>query len=274
MDRCLNIMPLFHVHGASVVCTPGFYVAEVLDWMKEFQPTWFTAVPAIHQAILNRVAVAGGIPKPSRLLFIRSCSSALSPKVMAEMERTFDLPVIEAYGMTEASLQMASNPLPPRKRKPGSVGVAAGAEMAIMDDTGRLLSAGNIGEIVVRGDSSSPANQIPAAFHIFNLNEESRFSHRTLTTELRSREMGAIARVLGLGVFTERRSSKYFLNDSSPAARAVLANSRQVSMRPGNRSVRTPNMSVGHRLSSRACSTTRGVSILPFCVLCQPELPT
>jgi len=107
MDRCLNIMPLFHVHGlmasllaspasgASVVCTPGFYVAEVLDWMKEFQPTWFTAVPAIHQAILNRVAVAGGIPKPSRLLFIRSCSSALSPKLMAEMERT-------SYGMTEA----------------------------------------------------------------------------------------------------------------------------------------------------------------------------
>src|SRR5436189_50449 len=93
---------------------------------------------------------------------------------------------------------MACSPLPPRKRKPGSVGVAAGAEMAIMDDTGRLLSAGNIGEIVVRGDSSSSANQIPAAFHIFNLNEESRFSHRTLTTELRSRETGAIARVLGL----------------------------------------------------------------------------
>jgi len=93
MDRCLNIMPLFHVHGASVVCTPGFYVAEVLDWMKEFQPTWFTAVPAIHQAILKRVAVAGGIPKPSRLRFIRSCSSALSPKLMAEMERIFDLPV-------------------------------------------------------------------------------------------------------------------------------------------------------------------------------------
>ena len=118
-----------------------------------------------------------------------------------------------------------------------------------MDDTGRLLSAGNIGEIVVRGDSSSPANQIPAAFHIFNLNEESRFSHRTLTTELRSREMAAIARVLGLGVFTERRSSKYLLNDSSPAARAVLANSRQVSMVPRNRSVRTPKMSVAERLS-------------------------
>ena len=119
MDRCLNIMPLFHVHGASVVCTPGFYVAEVLDWMKEFQPTWFTAVPAIHQAILNRVAGAGGIPKPSRLLFIRSCSSALSPKLMAEMERTFDLPVIEAYGMTEDHSKWRAVPCPRESASPG-----------------------------------------------------------------------------------------------------------------------------------------------------------
>ena len=164
MDRCLNILPLFHVHGlmaallasvasgASVICTPGFYAAEFFDWMKKFQPTWFTAVPTMHQAILRKAA-ACGIPKPSPLRFIRSASSALPPKVMAELEQAFGVPVIETYGMTEASAQIASNPMPPRRRKPGSVGVAAGPEVAVMDEAGQILPAGKIGEIVIRGDT-------------------------------------------------------------------------------------------------------------------------
>ena len=163
-DRCLNVMPLFHIHGldaallaswsagASVVCTPGFYAPQFFPWLETFQPTWYTAVPTMHQAILARAAANQDVIAAARLRFIRSCSAALPPKVMAELERTFNAPVIEAYGMTEASHQMASNPLPPGIRKPGSVGVAAGPEVAIMAEDGdELLPAGEIGEIVIRG---------------------------------------------------------------------------------------------------------------------------
>jgi amino acid adenylation domain-containing protein len=159
-DRCLNVMPLFHIHGlaaavlasleagASVVCTPGFSAPGFFDWLAEFQPTWYTAVPTMHQAILAR---AGGEPRTSSLRLIRSSSAALPPRVMAELERVFSAPVIEAYGMTEAAHQMASNPLPPESRKPGSVGRAAGPEIAILDEAGQPLPSGTIGEIAIRG---------------------------------------------------------------------------------------------------------------------------
>jgi amino acid adenylation domain-containing protein len=158
-DRCLNVMPLFHIHGlaaavlaslaagGSLICTPGFYAPRFLDWLTEFEPTWYTAVPTMHQAILAR---AGDRPRSTSLRFIRSSSASLPPQVMAELERVFSVPVTEAYGMTEAAHQMASNPLPPGKRKPGSVGRAAGPEIAIMDE-GRLAASGITGEIVIRG---------------------------------------------------------------------------------------------------------------------------
>lgn len=164
-DRCLNVMPLFHVHGlmasllaslaagANVVCASGFYAPKFFDWMEEFRPTWYTAVPTIHQAILARADASRDIIARCPLRFIRSCSAPLPPAVMSELETTFGVPVIEAYGMTEASHQMASNPLPPRQRKPGSVGVAAGADVAIVDQSGHLLPADDIGEIVVRGQN-------------------------------------------------------------------------------------------------------------------------
>jgi amino acid adenylation domain-containing protein len=158
-DRCLNVMPLFHIHGlaaallsslaagASLVCTPGFYAPQFLDWLAEFQPTWYTAVPTMHQAILMR---AGDQRRSSSLRFIRSSSAPLAPQIMSRLESVFSVPVVEAYGMTEASHQMASNPLPPRKRKPGSVGIAAGPEIAIMND-GHPAPCGATGEIVIRG---------------------------------------------------------------------------------------------------------------------------
>src|SRR5262249_19094233 len=145
-ERCLNIMPLFHIHGligatlsslaagASVVSTSGFDVTAFFEWMEEFHPTWYTAVPTMHQAILIRSEINHDIIERCPLRFIRSCSSPLPPQVMAELERVFQVPVIESYGMTEASHQVASNPLPPHKRKAGSVGVAAGPEIAIMDE--------------------------------------------------------------------------------------------------------------------------------------------
>ena len=162
-DRCLNVMPLFHIHGlmapvlaslstgAQVVCTPGFDALRFFSWLAEVKPTWYSAVPTMHQAILaragrNEAAVAG-----SALRFIRSSSASLPPQVMTALEETFGAPVIEAYAMTEAAHQMCSNPLPPQARKPGCVGPAAGPDVAIMDAQGGRLDVGEEGEIVIRG---------------------------------------------------------------------------------------------------------------------------
>lgn len=162
-DVCLNIMPLFHIHGliaatlssigagASVVCTPGFNALKFFSWMEEVRPTWYTAVPTMHQAILARAERNTGVIRAGRLRFIRSSSSSLPPQVMEALEATFKVPVIEAYGMTEASHQMASNPLPPKARFAGSVGLAAGPDVAIMDEAGALLPPGALGEVVIRG---------------------------------------------------------------------------------------------------------------------------
>jgi oxalate---CoA ligase len=162
-DRCLNVMPLFHIHGligatlsslmagGSVVCTPGFDVTAVFGWMEACDPTWYTAVPTMHQSILSRAAINAEIIARHPLRFIRSASAPLQPQVMAGLEEVFQAPVIESYGMTEAAHQMASNPIPPRARKAGSVGMPAGPEIAIVDDTGHPLPVGHKGEIVIRG---------------------------------------------------------------------------------------------------------------------------
>jgi len=164
-DRALNIMPLFHIHGliagllaplsagGAVCCTPGFDALQFFRWMDEARPTWYTAVPTMHQTILARAAKNQEIIRKHPLRFVRSSSSALPTQVIRELEATFNAPLIESYGMTEAAHQMASNPLPPRVRKPGAVGIAAGPEVAIMDNDGNLLPAGSIGEIVIRGDN-------------------------------------------------------------------------------------------------------------------------
>src|ERR1700682_1953694 len=162
-DRCLHVMPLFHIHGllaallsslragGSVVCTPGFQAPRFFDWIDEFQPTWYTAVPTMHQAILARAQKSAPVLERRRLRFLRSSSAALPPQVLAELERGFHAPVIEAYGMTEASHQMASNPLPPAVRKPGTVGLAAGPEIAVLGPKGELRGPGNRGEVAIRG---------------------------------------------------------------------------------------------------------------------------
>ncbi len=162
-DRCLNIMPLFHIHGlmagvmaslhagATVICTPGFNALRVFAWLDEMTPTWLTAVPTMHQAILARAARNKEIVARRRLRLLRSSSSSLPAPVMGELEATFDAPVIESYGMTEASHQMTSNPLPPAERRPGGVGIAAGPEVAIMDEVGALQAPDTEGEVVIRG---------------------------------------------------------------------------------------------------------------------------
>ena len=167
-DRALNVMPLFHIHGliaglcaplsrgGSVFCTPGFNALKFFAEMEEARPTWYTAVPTMHQTILTRAGRHKEIIARRPLRFVRSSSSSLPPTVIGELEAAFKCPVIEAYGMTEATHQMASNPLN-GIRKPGSVGVPAGPEIAIMDEAGRLMGPGETGEVVIRGENVTAA---------------------------------------------------------------------------------------------------------------------
>jgi acyl-CoA synthetase (AMP-forming)/AMP-acid ligase II len=164
-DVGLNIMPLFHIHGllagvlaplsvgSQVFCTPGFNALRFFKWMDEAHPSWYTAVPTMHLAIASRgkhnVAVLARHP----LRFVRSSSSAMPPQLIEQLETMFKAPLIESYGMTEAAHQMASNPLPPLPRKPGSVGRAAGPEIAIRGEDGGFLGPGEVGEVVIRGPS-------------------------------------------------------------------------------------------------------------------------
>ena len=166
-DCGLNIMPLFHIHGliagvlaplaagSQVFCTPGFNALKFFAWMDEAQPTWYTAVPTMHQAIVSRASKNSDVIARHPLRFLRSSSSSMPPQVIKELEAIFKAPLIEAYGMTEASHQMCCNPLPPALRKPGTVGLAAGPEVAIMAADGGLLPRGtrleHTGEIVIRG---------------------------------------------------------------------------------------------------------------------------
>lgn len=161
-DRCLNVMPLYHGHGlihtlltslmagASVVCSPGFDAATFFLWMAEFHPTWYSAGPAIHQAILAQAALERAVIERCPLRFIRSGTAPLSPQMLTRLETVFKAPVTETYGLTETSM-IACQPLPPGERKPGAVGVPIELEVAIMDEPATLLPRGATGEIVVRG---------------------------------------------------------------------------------------------------------------------------
>ncbi len=167
-DLCLNVMPLFHIHGlmapvlaslsagATVSCTPGFNALRFFGWLDDVAPSWYSAVPTMHQAVIARSSRNPESVASARLRFIRSSSASLPPQVLHELEDTFGAPVVEAYAMTEAAHQMTCNPLPPDERKPGSVGPAAGPEVSVMDEAGTLLGAGEVGEVVIRGPNVTP----------------------------------------------------------------------------------------------------------------------
>jgi acyl-CoA synthetase (AMP-forming)/AMP-acid ligase II len=162
-DVSLNIMPLFHIHGliaatlasvaagGAVSCTPGFNAFRFFAWFDEVRPTWVTAVPTMHQTLLQYAERNREILARGRLRLLRSSSASLPPQVMTALEEAFGVPVLESYGMTEAAHQMAANPLPPAPHYPGSVGIAAGPEVAIMDEAGTLQPPGTPGEVVIRG---------------------------------------------------------------------------------------------------------------------------
>ena len=160
-DRLLSVLPLFHGHGlisgviaalaagSSVVCTPGFDPAAFFGWLTEFRPTWYTAVPAIHRAVLSAAEKYPERARQSSLRLIRSASSTLPAKILLGLETAFGVPVIDTFGMTETATQIAANPLD--RRKLGSVGRSAGAEITILGADGRRLSSGERGEIALRG---------------------------------------------------------------------------------------------------------------------------
>jgi acyl-CoA synthetase (AMP-forming)/AMP-acid ligase II len=162
-DVALIAMPLFHVHGlvastlatlasgGTVVVPPKFNPLSFWRTVRDTKSTWYSAVPTIHSLLLAR-ATPGERPQGAEFLrFIRSCSAPLSPEMMHNLESAFGAPVLEAYGMTEASHQMSSNPLPPAARKPGSVGPGTGVKIGIMDAEGNLLPNGATGEVVIQG---------------------------------------------------------------------------------------------------------------------------
>ena len=160
-DRLLSVLPLFHGHGlisgvlaslaagSSVICTSGFDAAAFFSWLTELRPSWYTAVPTIHRAVLSAAGSHNVRTQRSSLRLIRSASSSLPLAVLNGLEDLFGVPVIDTYGMTEAATQIAANPL--GRRKPGSVGQPAGPDVAIMDVNGRRVPKGKRGEIVLRG---------------------------------------------------------------------------------------------------------------------------
>lgn len=166
-DRCMNVMPLFHIHGliaavsatlkagGQVWCAPGFDALKFFAWMADARPTWYTAVPTMHQAILSRAKRNADTIADVPLRFLRSSSASLPPPVFNDLVATFNAPVIEGYGMTEATHQMASNPLPPRAQKPGSVGVEAGPLVRIAHEIENRLVDGT-GEICISGPNVTP----------------------------------------------------------------------------------------------------------------------
>jgi oxalate---CoA ligase len=162
-DVTMCVMPLFHVHGlvaavlgtlstGGTVVIPRLRPSVFWDDIAKHGATWYTAVPTIHSRLLTRALELPRKPE-HRLRFVRSCSAPLPTVLWRQYEEAIGVPLVEAYGMTEAAHQMASNPLPPGERRPGTVGRPTGIEIAALDDDWRPVPAGAEGEVAVRGPS-------------------------------------------------------------------------------------------------------------------------
>jgi len=206
-DRCLNVMPLFHIHGlvggllapiaagGSSICPPVFEPDKFFTWLGATRPTWYTAVPTMHRAIVARADQHRVTIEACPIRFVRSSSASLHPKLLADLGSTFQARVVEAYSMTEGAHQVTSNPLVPSLDKEGTVGLAAGPEVAILDDTGRFLPHGEVGEVAIRGpsvmkgyDGNPEANAVSFVGEWFRTGDQGRVDaegYLTLTGRLK-----------------------------------------------------------------------------------------
>lgn len=160
-DRFLSMMPMFHLQGllsslaqvlagGTVICTDGFDASAFLGWMEEYRPTWYTAGPTLHRAILPLIESQPRVLEKSPLRFVRSIGAPLPNALREQVEQALNAPVLEGYGMTEAGAITSNAPLP-HPRKPGSAGRTTGSEIGIVSEAGELLAPNFEGEIVVRG---------------------------------------------------------------------------------------------------------------------------
>jgi len=205
-DVSLCVMPLFHMHGLiapmlSTFLSEGTVILPSKVNLRAFwmiiakhRVTWYSAVPTFHQLVLRVVDDARRGVSAGTLRFVRSCSAPLSPLLMEKMESLIQVPVLEAYGMTEAAHQICSNPLPPGARKPGSVGMATGVNASIIDDDGNHLESTQIGEVVIQGPSvmsryeNEEMNSISFVDGWFRTGDQGFFDHNgylTLTGRLK-----------------------------------------------------------------------------------------
>lgn len=162
-DSTLCLMPLFHIHGlvgcllatlasgGTLIFPNGFNALEFWKLVETYKPTWYSAAPTMHQAILARASRNLEIVKNNPFRFIRSSSASLAPIIIEQIENTLNSPLLESYSMTEAAHLMSTNPLPPKIRKPGTVGYGFNVDIAIMDEEGNLLPQASLGEVVVKG---------------------------------------------------------------------------------------------------------------------------
>lgn len=166
-DATLVVMPLFHGHGliagllatlasggsAYLPSTGVFSAHSFWPDIARLGVTWYTAVPTIHRILLNRADE--DYPSSARvpLRFIRSCSAPLDEELAKATSTRFRAPVISAYGMTEASHQVSSNPLPIYgSNNVSSVGLPTGVEVRIVaEDGSEAAPPGSVGEIWIRG---------------------------------------------------------------------------------------------------------------------------
>ncbi len=159
-DTSYCLMPLFHVHGLvastlAVLAAGGTAVVprrvsrrDFGDHLRRYDVTWFSAGPTLHHMLLEH---GRGDPAAfPRLRFVRSCSSALPAALCDRVEQYYGMPMLEAYGMTEASHQIASNPIPPAERMIGSVGLPTGARIRIVHQ-GREVGERQSGEVQIQG---------------------------------------------------------------------------------------------------------------------------
>jgi long-chain acyl-CoA synthetase len=158
-DRFAVLLPLFHSYmltvgtllpflvGGSVVLIKSLHpVRNVIQEIFTRQATILPAIPQFYRGMVN-----ADIPMPLPLRVCLSGSAPLPVQVLKDFEKKFGIPLIEGYGLSEASPVVSKNPLD-RTRKPGSVGLPVpNVEMSVQDDTGRMLGPKEIGELCVRG---------------------------------------------------------------------------------------------------------------------------